>query len=62
MSETILALEGLSKTYASGLKALDYSRRSIEERWAAGERDMAAALDRVAALGPPRPGLEGIRC
>ena len=48
--------------HESGLKALDYSRRSIEERWAAGERDMAAALDRLAALGPPRPGLEIIRC
>lgn len=54
-----LAYQGFE--HESGVKALDYSRISIDQRWAAGERDMAAGLARLAALGPLGPGLEVLR-
>jgi hypothetical protein len=42
--------EAATKTY-------DYSRASLQERWAAGRQEMAQVLDEVAALPPVPSGV-----
>jgi NTE family protein len=36
-----------ASAYEESAKTVDFSRASIDERWAAGIRDMDAALDRL---------------
>jgi NTE family protein len=47
--------------HESGLKTVDFSRSSLAGRWAAGERQAAAALDRLDQMPVAAPGLEIIQ-
>lgn len=42
----------------SALKSLDFSRRSLRERWRAGEEAMARALEQLRRPAAARPGVE----
>lgn len=44
----------------SSAKTLDFSRRSVEKRWAAGEEAMARILERLATSAPPGNSLERV--
>ncbi|MBP2312251.1 patatin-like phospholipase family protein [Azospirillum soli] len=54
---TLLHLSHRPAPHEMPLKSFDYSGSTLAERWKAGESDMAAALDRLAAHRPPGDGL-----